>query len=420
MARLKLGQLQRDSLLLVAAQAYYRLSGILLLVAISRTLPRHDIGLYAFAISFAESFVVIASLNLNPVMKRRVAADPTHTSDHLGALLGFRLASSPVYLAIVCIAALLTGASSLGVILVVALFTLLENIYFSFGSLFIADRRVGYNVGIGMVVQTLFLAGAVIGLYALPSLSMLLGAGLARSALLLALGAWMAHRYICPLKVRWDWGFIRESAPFVLATFVTLLRDRVDTLTLGFLADYATVGSYYLAMRVISAPIFLPSSIAGVYYPHLVAEGLDARNRRRIGRISGGLLLIGGVGAAFTWGAAGPIAAAFYGPAGSDVAPILRAAALIIPLGFLDNFLFVCLQALYQERRLVRVAIASTVAVVVGNLTLVPLWGIYGAVFAQATGTGIRLILLLAMMGALMRRAGPADGRESPPGRTPG
>jgi O-antigen/teichoic acid export membrane protein len=164
------------------------------------------------------------------------------------------------------------------------------------------------------------------------------------------------------------------------------------------------VGSYYLATRVILAPLFLPTSIAGVYYPHLVAEGLDDSNRRRIARVTGALLLVGGAGAAFTWAAAEPVAALFYGPAGTEVAPVLRAAAVLIPLGFLDTFLFTCLQALYQERRLVRVAVASAAVVIAGNLALVPLWGIYGAVFAQAAGTGLRLALLCTMIVPLLRK----------------
>ena len=62
-------------------------------MVLSRSLPAGDIGVYFFALSFAESFIVLASFRLNPVLMQRTAADAAQTTAHLSSLLGFRLLS---------------------------------------------------------------------------------------------------------------------------------------------------------------------------------------------------------------------------------------------------------------------------------------------------------------------------------------
>ena len=44
-----------------------------MLVVISRFLSAGDIGVYFFAVYFADSFIILASFSLNIVMMRRVA-----------------------------------------------------------------------------------------------------------------------------------------------------------------------------------------------------------------------------------------------------------------------------------------------------------------------------------------------------------
>ncbi len=69
-------------------------------------------------------------------------------------------------------------------ILVVALFTLVENIYFAFTSFFLALGKAVYNVGIGAAVEILFLSAFFLGMWWAPSLNVLLEASLLRSVLL--------------------------------------------------------------------------------------------------------------------------------------------------------------------------------------------------------------------------------------------
>ena len=93
--------LQRDTLLLTL-QTFYRLS-VVLLAVLSRCLPANEIGKYFFALSFAESFTLLASFCLGPVLMRRVAADPSKATTSFAPMLGLRLVrSGPLYLLCKC------------------------------------------------------------------------------------------------------------------------------------------------------------------------------------------------------------------------------------------------------------------------------------------------------------------------------
>ena len=88
--------LQRDTLLMLSAETLYRLSGFVLLMVLSRYLPAEEIGVYFFALSFAQIFLVFASFGLTPILMRRVAAEPQYAALHLSTLLA-PLANSWTY-----------------------------------------------------------------------------------------------------------------------------------------------------------------------------------------------------------------------------------------------------------------------------------------------------------------------------------
>ena len=92
-----------------------------------------------------DAFMVLASFHLNPALMRRVAADPAQASAHLSPLLGFRLVSSPFYFLCVTVTAVALTGPVWRVVVVVALFALLENIYFSLSNLFLALRKTIYK-----------------------------------------------------------------------------------------------------------------------------------------------------------------------------------------------------------------------------------------------------------------------------------
>ncbi len=391
---LRRNPLQRDTFLLLALQTFYKLGGLVLLMVLSRRLLAEEIGVYFFAVSFAESFLVLASFQLNSVMMRRVAADPAHASSHLAPLLGFRLLGSPVYLICVSAAAFVVTGGIWRVVLVVALTALLENIHFSFGTFLTAMGKVVYNVWIGGAVEVFFMSVFLLGMWWMPSLNVLLGANLLRSICLLGAGVFITRFWLCPLQVSWDTIFIREGVPFLLTFLLAVLGEKIDTLLLGFLTDYETVGRYHMGLRIVFAASFIPTVVGQVFFPQLAAHGQSPANRRAILRRAVFLLGLGLLAMGVAFLLASPLTAVLYGSVSGTVTPLLRPLTLLFPLSFLNIFLSVTLQALYQEKKVLRSLAIGTGTSVLANCVLIPLVGVYGAVYARILSALIRVGIL--------------------------
>ena len=406
-------RLRRDTLLLLALQIFYRLSGVVLLAILSRYLPAGDIGVYFFALSFAEAFTFVATFRLNPVLLRRVAADPVQATTHFASILGFRLVSGPLYLLCVSGAAVpLTGAAW-RVVVFVAVCTLLENLYFAFTHLFLALRKVGYDVAIGMLVQVVFLAVFLLGMWQRPSLDVLLGANLLRSLCLVGAAVFVTHRWLCPLRIAWDSSLVRAGAPFTLLTLFAMLRDKLDTLLLGFFTDYNSVGHYALAFRVVSTSLFGPMAVGQACFPQLAAHGLSAENRRLLVRGAKGLLGLGLLGMSVVFLGAVPLTAILYGaPAVDTITPLLRPLTLLFPLSFLQLFLSSALQALHQETKALGAAAISTGVSLLANCTLIPFWGAYGVVAVRVLSTLLELAVLVWQVRRLWLRTTPLGAQR--------
>ena len=393
--------LQRDTLLLLALQTFYRLSGVVLLAVLSRCLPAHEIGKYFFALSFAESFTLLASFCLGPVLMRRVAADPEQATTSFAPMLGLRLVSGPLYLGCVSVAAFTFTGAIWWMVVIVALFTLLENCYFSFIHLSLALHKVVYNVVIGMAVEVMFLAVFLIGMWWAPSLNILLEANLLRALGLVGAAMFVTHRWLCPLRLAWDSTLIKEGAPFILLTLLVMLRGRVDILLLGFFTDYDTVGQYQLAFRVVFTTFFVPTTVSQALFPHLAAYGLSRENRRMVVYGAGGLLGLGLLSMGFVFFWAAPLTTLIYGPQAGAVTLLLQPLTLLFPLGFLSLFLSTVLPAVHQEDKVLAASAIGIGVNVLANCAFIPLWGACGTVSAVVLATLIELGVLTWHVGHL-------------------
>lgn len=410
--RLWRNRLQRDTLLLLTLQVSYRVSGVVLLAILSRYLPAKDIGVYFFALSFAESFTLIASFRLSPVLIRRVAADPEQAAARFAPFLGFRLASGPLYLLCVGVAAVAFTGPIWLVVVFVACYTWLENLYFVFTNLFLALQRVSYSVAIGLMVEGLFLTIFLFGMLWKPSLQVLLGADLLRSIGLLAVAAWVTQSRLFPLRLSWDSSLLKASKPFVLLNLIARLQEKSDVLLLGFFAEYGSVGYYALAWRAVSTSFFVPEALGQSYFPHLAAGGLCTENRRRF--VHGSLALLGtgllGLGVVFL--GANFLARVVYGTAAVEtITPLLRVVSLVFPIGFLRFFFSSALQALHQERKALTAAAIASVVSVLANCAAIPVWGVFGVAGVRVLSNLLELTVLFWYLRRMWIHTTP---REAP------
>jgi O-antigen/teichoic acid export membrane protein len=271
---------------------------------------------------------------------------------------------------------------------------LADSLYFSLAGLFIALRKVIYTFAVGLVVQVLYLVLFLAGMIWAPSLGALLGANLLRSFMLVAAAAVLARRLLPGVKPAWRRDFFKEGAPFVLILVIALLQEKVDTLLLGFLADYEAVGHYSLALRIVTAATFIPAALAMVFFPHLAAERISGRNRAILIRAVILLAVLGTMAAIVGYIWAEPLTRVLYGQLSGTVAQLLRPLSFIFPVQFLTLFLSIALQALRQEKKALTAQAVSTAASVLLNGTLIPRFSVHGAIAARLLSSFLQLLWL--------------------------
>ena len=380
--------------MMLAAQSFYRLSGFVIVMVLARSLPAATIGAFVFAVAFAESFLAIANFGLNSVMSRKVAADPASASSHFSVIVGFRLVSGVIYVAIVTLAALLFTSAPWKLMLAATLIVLAEDTYYSFGSLFLALRKAVYNVTLGVTVQALFIVMLLIGMYLRPSLWLLVAVNAFRAFVLLIGAAWLTQRKLFGLSMSWDSVAIRAALPFLGMAVVNALRDQIGAVMLGLLSSYDAVAYYNLVSRVQTASLAIPTAVAAVLTPLIVAHGLDDRNRKRLMTATLLLLAAALTGSAIVTIFPERIASILYGPLAPQTSPLVPVLGLIFPISFLALFSSLVLQALYRELHVLRTMIVVAVSNVLLNLLLIPQSGAKGALYALLIATTIQLVIL--------------------------
>jgi O-antigen/teichoic acid export membrane protein len=394
--------LGRDTMLLWCLQVILRLSGVIVLMVLSRKVSPEDIGLYFFALSVAESLSVFCGFGMDAVMMRRVASTPEETARHISPLLGFRIFSSPAYLVCVFIAAIFLAPQACLIMGTVAVMVLAENLYFSLFNLIIALKKVAYNVWIGLAVQFLYMLAFLYGMWRFPSLAALIGANLIRACLLLFISAFIAHRWIRVWNPAWSSSCIREGAPFLLLQVIALMQEKMDTLLLGLMTDFESVAHYSLALRVITATYFIPQVLGTVFFPHISVERNIARIRSMV--FLGALLLFGTAIAAMATGYLGavPLTSLFYGKLSGSVSGLLKPLTLLFPVHFLVYFFTPALQALRRERKALTAQAVASAASVILNLILIPVFAVQGAIFAKLISGSLQLILLAGFLWPIL------------------
>ncbi len=379
---------------MLAAQSFYRLSGFVLVMVLARALPPADIGAFAFAMAFAESFVALSNFGMNQVMSRQVAADNAAAEKRFAVILGFRAVSGIVYVLVVMTAAVAFTSARWEIMLAATLIALAEDTYFTFGTMFLALRKAVYNVTIGVTVQTVFILLFLLAMKLQPSLWTLIAANAFRALALVIACIWVTRIRLFRLRLSWDNAAVRIALPFVMMAVVNSLKDQIGAVMLGLLSTYDAVAYYNLVMRVSTASLAIPTAVCAVLSPLVVAHGLDRQNRRRIAMSASlilGFALIGSLLAATT---SLPLAKILYGPLAPETAPLLRILALMFPLSFMALFCALLLQALFREVHVLRTMILVALANFAANLILIPDFGARGAIYAQLIATALQLVLL--------------------------
>ncbi|HXF60723.1 MAG TPA: polysaccharide biosynthesis C-terminal domain-containing protein [Caldilineaceae bacterium] len=185
---------------------------------------------------------------------------------------------------------------------------------------------------------------------------------------------------------------LRQGQSFLLSDAAALVYMRADLVLVGLLLGPAGASIYGPALSVLNVALIVPTSLFYTAVPSLAqafvrdatspgAHSFGAQARRQLA-LQTGLGVVIGLG---LWGAA-PVLVWLYGPAFVATVGVLR---LLAPIGLLRSLNYaLAAQLIARQRQARRTLTQMAVAVfaVVGNLLVIPEWGVAGAAFIFVAG----------------------------------
>ena len=228
------------------------------------------------------------------------------------------------------------------------------------------------------------------------------------SAVMAALLIWFLRKLVGPLfehhfRLRY---LVQGAWLFVASDILSNVYTQSSLVILGRMVDQAAVGLWKPALNVISLAFLVPSLLFLVGLPQLNAVTREPQQYRRLlltlstGALGYGLAVFVGL-----WFFNGLIIRLLFGQEYEAALPLIRAMSLV-PLFKSGSFVCVAiLLSLNQQRFRVGLQAIVTVLSVVGGLTLIPIYGLQGALWLYVAIEGLIFSLYLAGAVALLRRA---------------
>lgn len=396
----------------------------------ARTLKEAAFGRFQFADAATALMLLATDLGIGlwttRALARGGARDPVQARSIVATGLWVRGLAAIPYAGLVLGAALVVGPGETRATLAVLGIAALAGALVEYcGAIFRGYERLRDEARLNAARALLVSAGGLLGLACRPSvlaLAMGVAAGSVAAAAWGVHGVRRRHRLPSPFApgplARRDLGLaraaVREALPLWLATLMSLVYFKGDTLLLRAFVGDAAVGSYSAAYKIFEATMILPSIVLAAWFPALVradAERDPERHARVELRLGGALLGLGLLAGGGVFLGSGLVIRLAFGAAFASAAPILRVLALAVPLVFLNYGLTHFLIA----RRLERANLAFTFVMMVlnlgANLLFIPRFAGYGA---ASTTVGTELALTACCLPILIWRVRGSGAATSP------
>ncbi len=354
---------------------------------IARTLGKGAIGEYGLVMAFIAVFGTVACLGLDQLVPREVARNRSLAGLYLvsaGSLGG--LASVLFAVVLVLITDLLGYPDHIRCLLyIVAAFVLLFDVEASIGEATIKGlERMEW------IVAVLFPAGIVrvgLSIFALS-----LGSGL--GSVLLVLAAYQALvcviyllllvRIVPRSRLRLDrrlcWSLFRKTMVFMAISVLSMGFKQIDRVILSKMADTEAVGLYVTGAVLVQMVDMMAPALMEALYPKLSQAFFTSPYMfAQLTERSFKLVLIGIFPIALSISALAPIVVLrIFGAAYAQSVIVLRILAWALVPAFVGRLLYRVILASNNERVTMRVASMNSIASVLLNFLLIPLWGIIG------------------------------------------
>ncbi|MFH0978578.1 MAG: flippase [Candidatus Woesearchaeota archaeon] len=360
-----------------------------LTIIISRNLGVASFGEFSFIVSFTALFSVVSDLGIKVMSKRELSVEKQdNTNLVFNSILAKAFLSVSMIVAIVIFSFVLGFKGELNLLLLMSLCVILMSFSDYFNFVFQAFDNMSYGiiaqaerVILRLVLTFLFLS---IGLGLWGILVAYLIACLVELATLIILYHIRVKRLTLNFDLRSTKRIIIASLPLGGTLFFTMLYFKIDMTMLFYFRGEIESGIYGAAYNLLDMLQFIPLSLTAALAP--CATRYFVCSRRKLARLyhdASKYMILISVPTAFGFLALGDkIISLLYGNEFTSATPVARLLIFAaIPL-FLNYVSTSILVASHHEKFNLYSMIVAFVINIVGNLILIPLYGIYGATFS--------------------------------------
>jgi O-antigen/teichoic acid export membrane protein len=380
----------------------------LLFVILSRFFGQEGIGQYSFAIGLTGFFAVFADFGLFQLTVKEAARLSGLLGTFYGQILSLRLFLSSIsYVVLLLIIPFLPfSRESKLIIAIIGAYQLMSQLVDGLIAIFLAREdthlagliEFSHKAAVAVVAIAVVIAGGslMMSLAVLPVISV----GQLVVAYLIVAKKYGRPRLMASLSSLKH--LLREAMPYALSEWLSQVYSRVAIVFLGFTLGVVASGVYNVAYRVVFLLKFIPFFAAMAVFP--LASRLYTYSRKEFESLyhkSMSSIILLGLPIAFgIWLIAPNLITLVFGETFHDSISVLRILTWMLLFGFLTSLMGVFLMSC--DRQVERTKIQWKVALlnVVGNLVLIPSFGVKGAAVTALTSE----ILLATLFAVRLKK----------------
>ena len=277
------GRAARNTLARAVGEFLAKLASLAFFAVLARSLGQSGVGVFVFALAWAEISMLLASLGLDRALVRWIARDRSRFADLFAdsAAIKVTLAVPIALVSFVLVNVLTLGATTREVIYVLTLGALFEALTRAAVSVFTGFERSELTA-LCLIAQRIL--AAALGIAALAAdygvvtvaitYTTAAGLGFALSVVLLRRRLGFANATVD--RRRWR-SLGMRSIPFAIQDVFTVLLFRLDAVLLLLIATTAAVGRYGSAYRLFESTLFLTYALTAAFSPDVHVPGARQR-----------------------------------------------------------------------------------------------------------------------------------------------
>ncbi len=379
-----------NSALVLGGEVVERILRLALVVFSARLLGDVQYGKFAFALSYASLFLILADFGLHQLIVREIARTPDKTKLYLSNGLFLKLIFSALtYVLIIGIVQFTgKGQNDLTAVYVIGAAFIIGSFAEFFSSVFRAHQKMTYDVTatliFGAFVNSVGITILFMGFNFVVLAYVYLGAHILRVLYCILI---VQFKFV-PIRISFDLStmkfLIKEGFPFGILYFFALMYTYIDSTMLSLMKGDEPVGWYNAAYRLVFAMMFIPTATMKVVFPALslyYKQSMDLF-KSLFERSFKVMFLLGFSIAALIFSLSDRIIALLFGEEYLPAANALKILVWSTATIFIGTVQTHATRASNQQGFTAKVVSASAVLNVVLNFILIPKYSLYGAAFA--------------------------------------